>query len=82
MSRKKFRDMETPEQQYAREAAARPHRPAGEPTRAEWARMDVEERGAWLARELGNEENARDLERVRAERLNPQPETKPRWWRR
>ncbi|MEW2421299.1 hypothetical protein AB0911_12225 [Streptomyces nigra] len=82
MSRKKFRDMETPEQQYAREVAARPHRPVGEPTRAEWARMDVEERGAYLARELGNEENARDLERVRAERLNPQPEKKRWGWRR
>lgn len=78
MSRKKFRDMETPEQQYAREVASRPHRPTGEPTDREWRQMDVEERGAWLARELGNEANARDLERVRTERINPQPEKK-RW---
>lgn len=77
---RRFKDMETPEQQYAREATLRPHRPVGEPSHQEWRSMDAYEQAAHLARQDGREDEARKHEAVRAERLAPdKPEP---WWRR
>lgn len=79
MSRR-FKDMQTEEQRYAQEAAARPHRPAaGRPvSNREWRSMDAYEQAAHLAREAGKEAEARRHEEARAERLNPPK--KRRWF--
>lgn len=77
---RKFKDMQTPEQRYAREIAQRPHRPAGEPSHREWRSMDAYEQAAYLARSDGRESDARQHEEARAQRLNPP--AKPKWWKR
>lgn len=75
---RKFKDMETAEQQYAREASLRPHRPSSEPSNSEWRSMDVYEQAAYLSRQAGNEDSARKHEEARAERITPKP--KKRGW--
>ncbi|MFI6491241.1 hypothetical protein [Streptomyces sp. NPDC050564] len=80
---RKFRDMETAEQKFARESAQRPHRPAsreGGVPRGEWRSMDVHEQAAYLARQLGDEESARQHERERAERIDPPAKKKGGWF--
>jgi hypothetical protein len=75
---KKFKDMETPEQQYARQAAQRPQRPTGDVSNSQWRSMDSYEQAAYLARSDGREDDARKHEQARAERLDP-PKAK-KWW--
>ncbi|MFJ2828573.1 hypothetical protein ACIPC1_13515 [Streptomyces sp. NPDC087263] len=75
--------METPEQQYAREAAVRPHRPAVEPeqlSNQEWRQMDGYEQAAYLSRCDGDETAARKHEEARAELITPKPR-KRGWFR-
>lgn len=78
---RRFRDMQTEEQRYAREAAARPHRPASEPSQSEWRSMDAYEQAAYLARSDGREGEAQRHEQARAERLSPKPKKKRGWFR-
>jgi hypothetical protein len=78
---RRFKDMETPEQQFARQSAQRPHRPAVEAeqlSNREWRSMDGYEQAAYLARQSGNESEARKHETARAELLAPAP--KKRGW--
>jgi hypothetical protein len=77
---RKFKDMETPEQQYARQAAQQPQRPTGDVSNSQWRSMDSYEQAAYLARSDGREDEARQHEQARAQRLNP-PKPKRRWFR-
>jgi hypothetical protein len=81
---RRVRDMETPEQQYARQQAgaradrARQAAQSPEtPSHQTWRDMTPAQQGAWLARQDGNEDNAQKLEQWDEPRT-PQP--KKRWW--
>jgi len=75
---RRFKDIETPEQQYARQAAQRPQRPTGDVSNSQWRSMDAYEQAAYLARSDGREDEAQKHERARAERLDP-PKKKRGW---
>jgi len=77
---RKFKNMETPEQQYARQTATRPQRPTGNVSNAQWRSMDAYEQAAYLARSDGREDEARKHEQARSERLAP-PKKKRGWFR-
>ncbi|MFJ5302155.1 hypothetical protein [Streptomyces sp. NPDC088350] len=81
---RRFKDMPTPEQQWAaqqtdRSAApvpARPYRPA---TDTQWRAMTPHQKAAELARSDGREDDAREWERLEAEGSAPQPKKKRGW---
>ena len=64
MSRR-FKDMQTEEQRYAAQQAQRPApaRPASPVSRSEWREMNTNQRGAHIARLMGDEDGAREFER-------------------
>ncbi|MER6420698.1 hypothetical protein [Streptomyces sp. NPDC001137] len=77
---RRFKDMQTPEQQYAAQRGsnptpAAPTRPA---THAEWRAMNTHQQAAHLARLDGREDDAREWERYEAEATAPAP--KKRGW--
>lgn len=89
MSRR-ARDMETPEQQYVRQqavaaqqaqdnAARQAARSPETPDHSMWRSMSAAQQGAWLARQLGNEDNAQQLEQIHDRETTP-PAPRKRWW--
>ncbi len=81
---RRFKDMQSPEQQYAARQVdrstpapvpAQPHRPA---TEAQWQAMTPHQKAAELARTSGREEDAREWEQWEAEQSTPQK--KRRGW--
>lgn len=77
---RKFKDMATAEQQYARQVAQRPQRPSGTVSNTQWRSMDGYEQAAYLARSDGREDEAQRHEQARSERLDPPKKPKRRWF--
>ncbi|NEC84959.1 hypothetical protein [Streptomyces sp. SID12501] len=81
---RRFKDMQTPEQQYAAQQAARradtpaPSRPVAAATHREWVAMSAHQQAAHLARLDGREDEARRWEQQEAKLTTPAP--KKRGW--
>ncbi|MFM9446915.1 hypothetical protein [Streptomyces acidiscabies] len=80
---RRFKDMRTPEQQWAARQIERPATATGATVRpasnAEWRAMTVRQQAAHLARLDGREDDARKWERSEAEANAPQPKKKRGW---
>ncbi|MFD8815764.1 hypothetical protein ACFV23_30820 [Streptomyces sp. NPDC059627] len=82
---RRFKDMQTPEQQLAARQNQRPEQgppsaPVGPLTNAEWRQLPTRLKAAHLARLDGDEDRAREWERREQEATTPEP--KKRWWSR
>ncbi|MEV6947933.1 hypothetical protein AB0N07_39565 [Streptomyces sp. NPDC051172] len=81
---RRFKDLQTPEQQYAARQAqsstgsAAPSTPVRPAANAQWRAMTPHQQAAHLARLDGRESDAREWERYEAEASTPAP--KKRGW--